>query len=162
MRLYQFVIDPSGRKYVCARFVSYFVTSMIGVSLLISSSTPSPGLSLGYSFPFLKSKQTGTCGSSLPSNPYSISSGPENVPNEFTSAADPTSRAEIHRAVREFKRGRTTFIITHEMQSLEMADRILVNRIEQLRQNARAPVFLVGVLIGRSVLPGRVTLRCLF
>src|SRR5439155_7871687 len=42
---YQFVIEPSGRKYVCARFVSYFVTSRIGVSLLISSSTPSPGLS---------------------------------------------------------------------------------------------------------------------
>ena len=29
-------------------------------------------------------------------------------------------------AVQEFKRGRTTFIITHEMQSLEMADRIIV------------------------------------
>jgi ATP-binding cassette subfamily B protein/subfamily B ATP-binding cassette protein MsbA len=46
--------------------------------------------------------------------------------DEFTSAADPASKAEIHRAVQEFKRGRTTFIITHEMQSLEMADRILV------------------------------------
>jgi ATP-binding cassette subfamily B protein/subfamily B ATP-binding cassette protein MsbA len=46
--------------------------------------------------------------------------------DEFTSAADPASKAEIHRAVREFKRGRTTFIITHEMQSLEMADRIIV------------------------------------
>jgi subfamily B ATP-binding cassette protein MsbA len=46
--------------------------------------------------------------------------------DEFTSAADPTSKAEIHRAVQEFKRGRTTFIITHEMQSLEMADRIMV------------------------------------
>src|SRR5438034_1874944 len=34
---YQFVIEPSGRKYVCARFVSYFVTSRIGVSLLIRS-----------------------------------------------------------------------------------------------------------------------------
>ena len=44
---YQFVIDPSGRKYVCARFVSYFDTSMICVSLLISNSTPSPGLSVG-------------------------------------------------------------------------------------------------------------------
>ena len=46
--------------------------------------------------------------------------------DEFTSAADPTSKAAIHRAVQEFKRGRTTFIITHEMQSLEMADRIVV------------------------------------
>ena len=46
--------------------------------------------------------------------------------DEFTSAADPTSKAEIHRAVQEFKRGRTTFIITHEMRSLEMADRIVV------------------------------------
>src|SRR5215472_16550609 len=44
---YQFVIDPSGRKYVCARLVSYFVTSRICVSLLMSSSTPSPGRSLG-------------------------------------------------------------------------------------------------------------------
>jgi len=45
--IYQLVIDPSGRKYVCARLVSYFVTSRIGVSLFMSSSTPSPGLSLG-------------------------------------------------------------------------------------------------------------------
>jgi ATP-binding cassette subfamily B protein/subfamily B ATP-binding cassette protein MsbA len=46
--------------------------------------------------------------------------------DEFTSAADPASRAEIQRAVSQFKRGRTTFIITHEMASLQMADRIIV------------------------------------
>ena len=38
-----FVIDPSGRKYVWARLVSNFVTSMICVSCFISSSTPRPG-----------------------------------------------------------------------------------------------------------------------
>src|SRR4029077_5756658 len=44
---YQFVMDPSGRKNVCARLVSYFVTSKIGFRLLMSSSTRSPGRSFG-------------------------------------------------------------------------------------------------------------------
>ena len=46
--------------------------------------------------------------------------------DEFTSAIDIESEPEIHRTIQEFKRGRTTFIITHRLQTLELADRIVV------------------------------------
>ena len=46
--------------------------------------------------------------------------------DEFTSATDPESEALIHRAMNEFKRGRTTFLITHRLHTLDIADRILV------------------------------------
>ena len=44
---YQFVIDPSGRKYVCARAVTRSVHSATCFSFDISSSTPRPGRSFG-------------------------------------------------------------------------------------------------------------------
>jgi subfamily B ATP-binding cassette protein MsbA len=46
--------------------------------------------------------------------------------DEFTSAADAESEAAIYRALREFKRDRTTFVITHRLTTLELADRIVV------------------------------------
>jgi ATP-binding cassette subfamily B protein/subfamily B ATP-binding cassette protein MsbA len=46
--------------------------------------------------------------------------------DEFTSASDTENEAYIHRALKEFKRGRTTFIITHRLHTLDIADRILV------------------------------------
>jgi ATP-binding cassette subfamily B protein/subfamily B ATP-binding cassette protein MsbA len=46
--------------------------------------------------------------------------------DEFTSQTDPESEALIHRAVREFVRNRTTFVITHRLNTLEIADRIVV------------------------------------
>ena len=46
--------------------------------------------------------------------------------DEFTSQADPESESLIHGAVRDFRRGRTTFIITHRLHTLEIADRIVV------------------------------------
>jgi ATP-binding cassette, subfamily B, bacterial MsbA len=46
--------------------------------------------------------------------------------DEFTSAADAESEADIHRALREFKRDRTGFVITHRLNTLEIADRIVV------------------------------------
>jgi ATP-binding cassette subfamily B protein/subfamily B ATP-binding cassette protein MsbA len=46
--------------------------------------------------------------------------------DEFTSAADAESEATIHRALRDFKRDRTTFVITHRLNTLEIADRIVV------------------------------------
>lgn len=55
--------------------------------------------------------------------------------DEFTSQIDPLSEALINQAMREFKKGRTTFMITHKMHTLEMADRIVVlnaGRIEAL------------------------------
>ncbi len=46
--------------------------------------------------------------------------------DEFTSAIDPESEALIHRAIQEFKPGRTVLLITHRLKTLEIADRIIV------------------------------------
>jgi ATP-binding cassette subfamily B protein/subfamily B ATP-binding cassette protein MsbA len=46
--------------------------------------------------------------------------------DEFTSQADAESESLIHRDLREFMRGRTTFLITHRLNTLEIADRIVV------------------------------------
>ncbi len=44
---YQFVIEPSGRKYVCARAVTRCVISAICFNGFMSNSTPKPERSLG-------------------------------------------------------------------------------------------------------------------
>jgi len=46
--------------------------------------------------------------------------------DEFTSQTDAESEALIHEALREFLPGRTVLVITHRLQTLEIADRILV------------------------------------
>lgn len=46
--------------------------------------------------------------------------------DEFTSQTDTVSESDIHRELREFMKGRTTFIITHRLNTLEIADRIVV------------------------------------
>jgi ATP-binding cassette subfamily B protein/subfamily B ATP-binding cassette protein MsbA len=46
--------------------------------------------------------------------------------DEFTSQIDPVDDQLIHEALKEFKKGRTTFVITHKMHNLEIADRIVV------------------------------------
>ena len=46
--------------------------------------------------------------------------------DEFTSQIDAESEAKIHQVLKEFVRGRTTFLITHRMSTLELADRIAV------------------------------------
>lgn len=46
--------------------------------------------------------------------------------DEFTSAADAESEAAIFADLRAFFKGRTTFIITHRLHTLEIADRIVV------------------------------------
>lgn len=46
--------------------------------------------------------------------------------DEYSSAIDPVSDRLIYDALQEFKKGRTTFFITHKMYTLQMADRILV------------------------------------
>jgi ATP-binding cassette subfamily B protein/subfamily B ATP-binding cassette protein MsbA len=48
------------------------------------------------------------------------------VLDEFTSQADTVTEAEMHNILREFMRGRTTFVITHRLNTLEIADRIVV------------------------------------
>ncbi len=46
--------------------------------------------------------------------------------DEFTSAIDVADEALIHQALKEFKVGRTTFLITHRLNTLDVADRIVV------------------------------------
>lgn len=46
--------------------------------------------------------------------------------DEFTSQADAETEVEVHRIIREFVKGRTTFLITHRFHTLEIADRIVV------------------------------------
>jgi ATP-binding cassette subfamily B protein/subfamily B ATP-binding cassette protein MsbA len=46
--------------------------------------------------------------------------------DEFNSQYDPESEVLIHRALKEFMAGRTTFLITHRLHTLELADRIVV------------------------------------
>jgi ATP-binding cassette subfamily B protein/subfamily B ATP-binding cassette protein MsbA len=59
--------------------------------------------------------------------------------DEFTSQIDAESEAKIHAALREFVKGRTTFIITHRLSALEIVDRIVVlerGRIEAVGTHA--------------------------
>jgi ABC-type multidrug transport system fused ATPase/permease subunit len=46
--------------------------------------------------------------------------------DEFTSQCDAESEALIHQALRSFLVGRTSFLITHRLNTLEIADRIVV------------------------------------
>jgi ATP-binding cassette subfamily B protein/subfamily B ATP-binding cassette protein MsbA len=46
--------------------------------------------------------------------------------DEFTSQCDAESEALIHHALRSFMHDRTTFVITHRLNTLEIADRIVV------------------------------------
>jgi ATP-binding cassette subfamily B protein/subfamily B ATP-binding cassette protein MsbA len=46
--------------------------------------------------------------------------------DEFTSQMDAENDALIHRTMREFFKDRTTFIVTHRLHTLEIADRIVV------------------------------------
>ncbi len=46
--------------------------------------------------------------------------------DEFTSQCDPESEQLIHQVLKRFLRGRTSFVITHRLNTLEIADRIVV------------------------------------
>jgi ATP-binding cassette subfamily B protein/subfamily B ATP-binding cassette protein MsbA len=46
--------------------------------------------------------------------------------DEFTSQIDSESQAKLLEALTDFKQGRTTFLITHNLHTLEIADRIVV------------------------------------
>lgn len=46
--------------------------------------------------------------------------------DEATSSLDVESESLIHKALRTFKRGRTTFVVTHRLSTLDIADRIVV------------------------------------
>ncbi|WP_439626743.1 ABC transporter transmembrane domain-containing protein [Gemmata sp.] len=46
--------------------------------------------------------------------------------DEFTSQIDAASENDIHTVLKEFVKGRTVFLITHKLHTLEIADRIVV------------------------------------
>jgi subfamily B ATP-binding cassette protein MsbA len=59
--------------------------------------------------------------------------------DEATSAVDIQDEALIRKAIEEFVRGRTTFLITHSLSSLQIADRVILmneGRIEALGTEA--------------------------
>jgi ATP-binding cassette subfamily B protein/subfamily B ATP-binding cassette protein MsbA len=59
--------------------------------------------------------------------------------DEFTSQIDSESEAKIHEALRTFVKGRTTFLITHRLSTLDLASRIVVmeaGRIVGIGQHA--------------------------
>jgi subfamily B ATP-binding cassette protein MsbA len=79
--------------------------------------------------------------------------------DEFTSQVDPLSEALINQAMKEFKKGRTTFMITHKMHTLELADRIVVlnaGRIEAVGTHAE---LLTGSDLYRSLQEAQGTRR---
>lgn len=60
--------------------------------------------------------------------------------DEFSSQIDAESEAHIQGVLKEFMRGRTTFMVTHRLNTLEMADRILVldgGRIQAIGSHAK-------------------------
>jgi subfamily B ATP-binding cassette protein MsbA len=46
--------------------------------------------------------------------------------DEFTSQNDPEAEIDLHRTMHELRHGRTIFLITHRLHTLEIADRIVV------------------------------------
>jgi ATP-binding cassette subfamily B protein/subfamily B ATP-binding cassette protein MsbA len=46
--------------------------------------------------------------------------------DEFTNQADAVAEMEVHRILQEFRQNRTVFVITHRLNTLEIADRIIV------------------------------------
>ena len=59
--------------------------------------------------------------------------------DEATSAVDIQDEALIRKAIEEFSRGRTTFLITHSLGSLQFADRIVLmnaGRVEAVGTDA--------------------------
>jgi ATP-binding cassette subfamily B protein/subfamily B ATP-binding cassette protein MsbA len=52
--------------------------------------------------------------------------------DEFSNQIDSVSEADIHDALKDFVKGRTVFLITHKLSTLEIADRIVVMEAGEL------------------------------
>ena len=65
------------------------------------------------------------------------------VLDEFTSAIDQQSEADIHAAIKEFVKGRTTFLITHKLHTVpEIADRVVMMEAGQVLDIGTHPELL--------------------
>lgn len=71
--------------------------------------------------------------------------------DEFTSQIDPLSETLINEAMKDFKKGRTTFMITHKMHTLEMADRIVVLNAGRIEAVGTHGELLRGCALYRSL-----------
>ena len=83
--------------------------------------------------------------------------------DEATSAVDIQDEALIRKAIEEFARNRTTFLITHSLGSLQFADRIVLmnaGRIEAVGTDAELRRTLLALSPpARDPLPARERLR---
>jgi ATP-binding cassette subfamily B protein/subfamily B ATP-binding cassette protein MsbA len=64
--------------------------------------------------------------------------------DEFTSQIDAESEGKIHQALKEFVKGRTTFLITHRLSALELADRIVVMEGGRIEAVGRHPELMAA------------------
>jgi ATP-binding cassette subfamily B protein/subfamily B ATP-binding cassette protein MsbA len=64
--------------------------------------------------------------------------------DEFTSAADAGVEAEIYHTMKLFMAGRTTFVITHRLNTLEIANRIVVLENGRIAAVGTHPELLAG------------------